>query len=109
MAILYPKSLANLVVKVGTSHQSLFQPFHGLWFIQAWICRKIADQIELKFGVWTHYGTPQAWSTSGCSLLNSCNFLASDWSGSFHAFAHKPADRFELKFDGQSPGLFNRF
>ena len=36
-----------------------FPPFSSIWLVDQFlhICRQTADQIELKFGRWTHHGT----------------------------------------------------
>ena len=68
-----------------------FPPFPGFWYSEQFprICRQTADQIGPEVGGPTHYGPPLAWSTFGHAPLNFQFFLASDWSGSFWAFADK--------------------
>ena len=68
-----------------------FSPFPGLWLM-----KQLTDKllIGFKFGGPTHNGTPQAWLTFRCAPLNSCHFLASDWSSTFRPFRDKPLIRF---------------
>ena len=77
------------------SYSTEFLRFHGLWLFEQFpcICRWTADLIELKFGGWTHYGTPQAWLTFGHALLN---FL---WLVELYPYiCRQTTDQIELKF-----------
>ena len=53
------------------------------------ICRQTLDQIRLKLGGPTHYGTFQVWVTLGHAPPNFHSFLATELSSSFHVFADK--------------------
>ena len=74
------------------SHSTEFLPFPGIWLVEQSLltCRQTDDWIELKFGGWTHYETPQAWLNFDMAALNSHCFLASYWLSSFWTFADKP-------------------
>ena len=68
-----------------------FPPFLGLWLLEQFLCisRQTADWIELKFGGWILYGTPQAWLTFGHVLLNFHSFLVCDLLMNCCSFTHK--------------------
>ena len=74
------------------SHSTEFPPFPDIWLIEQFLrmCGQTADRIRLKFGGPTHNGSPRGWLTFGYDpQTNFRCFLASDQSGSVHAFANK--------------------
>ena len=87
----------------GQTPLNFYLPFPGLCLVENF--HAFADKPLIRFGSYivglAHYGPSSVWLNIVHALLNSCHFLASDWSSSFHTFTDKALIGLTSKLVGQ--------